>query len=121
MSLQNYREGSSDDPRGRNNSTSWQSCAGVKGEIEANIHAMKELYDDEELQGLIQVDASNKFYMLNRKNLIMNIQVLCPRIATFTYNCYSLAARMFVSGGHEILSQEGVTQGCALSMPIYAL
>ena len=28
---------------------------------------------------------------------------------------------MFVSGGHEILSQEGVTQGCVLSMPIYAL
>ena len=24
-------------------------------------------------------------------------------------------------GGVEILSQEGVTQGCALSMPIYAL
>ena len=82
---------------------------------------MKELCDDEETQGLIQVDATNAFNLLNRKNLIMNIQILCPEIATFTYNCYSMAARMFVSGGHEILSQEGVTQGCALSMPIYAL
>ena len=52
---------------------SLQSCAGVKGEIEANIHAMKELYDDEESQGRIQVDASNAFNQLNRKNLKMNI------------------------------------------------
>ena len=35
---------------------SLQSCAGVKGEIEANIHAMKELYDDELSEGRIQVD-----------------------------------------------------------------
>ena len=100
---------------------SLQSCAGVKGGIEANIHAMKELCEDEATEGLIQVDATNAFNLLNRKNMLMNIQILCPEIATFTYNCYSLAARMFVSGGHEILSQEGVTQGCALSMPIYAL
>ena len=52
---------------------SLQSCAGVKGGIEANIHAMKELYDDEESQGRIQVDASNAFNQLNRKNLKMNI------------------------------------------------
>ena len=82
---------------------------------------MKELYDDEENQGLIQVDASNAFNLLNRKNLITNIQILCPEIATFTHNYYSKAARLFVTGKHEILSQEGVTQGCALSMPIYAL
>ena len=52
---------------------SLQSCAGVKGEIEANIHAMKELYDEEESQGMIQVDASNAFNQLNRENLKMNI------------------------------------------------
>ena len=28
---------------------------------------------------------------------------------------------MCITGGLEILSQEGVTQACALSMPIYAL
>ena len=82
---------------------------------------MKELYEDEKSQGLIQVDASNPFNLIDMKNLIMNIQVLCPEIATFTYNCYSKAARIFVTGGLEILSQEGVTQSCALSMPIYAL
>ena len=57
---------------------SLQSCAGVKGGIEANIHAMKEFYDNEENQGLIQVDASNVSNLLNRKNLITNIQILCP-------------------------------------------
>ena len=35
---------------------SLQSCAGVKSEIEANIHAMKELYDDKQSEGRIQVD-----------------------------------------------------------------
>ena len=100
---------------------SLQSCTGVKGGIEANLHAIKEIYEDEENHGLIQVDASNAFNLLNRKNLIKNIQILCPEIATFTHNCYANAARLFVTGGYEILSQEGVTQGCALSMPIYAL
>ena len=61
------------------------------------------------------------FNLLNRKNLIMNIQVLCPEIATFTYNSYSKEESMCITGGLEILSQEGVTQACALSMPIYAL
>ena len=46
---------------------------------------------------------------------------MCPEIATFTYNSYSKEARICVTGGLEILSQEGVTQACALSMPIYAL
>ena len=45
---------------------SLQSCAGVKGGIEANIHAMKEMYDDEGSQGPIQADASNAFNLLNK-------------------------------------------------------
>ena len=58
------------------NAGSLQSCAGVKGGIEANIHAVEELYDDEESQDLIQMNASNVFNRLNRKNLLMNIHVL---------------------------------------------
>ena len=62
---------------------SLQLCSGVKGGIEANIHAMRAIYDDADTHGLIQIDARNAFNMLNRKNLIQNIKILCPELATY--------------------------------------
>ena len=100
---------------------SLQLCSGVKGGIEANIHAMRAIYDDADTHGLIQIDARNAFNMLNRKNMIQNIKILCPELATYCLNCYINDARLFVTGGLEILSREGVTQGDPISMALYAL
>ena len=98
-----------------------QLCAGQEGGSEAAIHAMVDIIRDEECEGLIQVDANNAFNTINRKVLLNNIYYLCPEIAIFTSNCYSIPARLFVVGGVEIESKEGTTQGDPIAMPIYAI
>ena len=98
-----------------------QLCVGHEGGVEAGIHGMKEIYDDEETQGVIQVDANNAFNTINRGVLLHNIRVLCPELATFANNCYTEPARLFVTGGLEIPLSEGTTQGCPAAMPMYAI
>ena len=47
--------------------------------------------------------------------------MICPEIATFVHNCCIRPARLFVTGGIEISSEEGSTQGCPVAMPLYAV
>ena len=82
---------------------------------------MRTIYEDVNTHGLIQIDARNAFNLLNRKNMIQNIRILCPELAKYCSNCYINDARLFVTGGLEILSREGVTQGDPISMALYAL
>jgi len=42
-----------------------QTCGGQQAGIEAAIHAMHEIYNKEEYEGLLLVDASNAFNSLN--------------------------------------------------------
>ena len=98
-----------------------QLCAGQKSGCEAGIHAMSDIYDDEETHGVIQVDANNAFNTINRKMFLQNISIICPEISTFITNCYQKPARLFVVGGIEILSQEGTTQGDPTAMYVYGL
>ena len=55
------------------------------------------------------VDAENAFNSINRKALLHNIEYLCPVIATFVYNWYTKAARLFIIGGKEWRLREGTT------------
>ena len=98
-----------------------QLCVGQPGGSEVAIHAMEEIFADDNTHGLIQVDANNAFNTINRKVLMHNIHVLCPEIATFTINCYMKPARHFVIGGVELSSCKGSTQGDPIAMPIYAI
>ena len=50
-----------------------------------------------------------------------NIPCLCPALAQVFSNTYSQPACLFISGGGEILSQEGTCQGDPLAMAIYAV
>ena len=98
-----------------------QMCVSSEGGAEAAVHAMCDIFSEGSCQGAIQVDANNAFNSINRKVLLHNVKVLCPPIATFTHNCYSVPSRLFVTGGVEIESQEGTTQGDPIAMPIYAI
>ena len=82
---------------------------------------MKKIFDEEGTDGIILVDAANAFNCLNRKTALHNIQYLCPPFAIVLINTYRLRARLFLSGGGEILSEEGTTQGCTLAMPFYGI
>ena len=98
-----------------------QLCAGQQAGCEAAVHAMSEIFDDERTDALLLVDATNAFNSINRKVMLHNIQYLCPAMATYTYNCYAKASRLFVQGGKEITSAEGTTQGDPIAMPLYAV
>ena len=98
-----------------------QMCVGQEGGCEAGVHAMHDMFQEENSHGIIQVDANNAFNVINRQVLLQNIQILCPAISTFLRNCYLKPARLFVIGGVEISSDEGTTQGAPTAMPTYAV
>ena len=60
-----------------------QLCAGQKAGCEAGIHAMVEIFQDENVHGIIQVDASNAFNRINRKVMLKNLEVICPELAIY--------------------------------------
>ena len=98
-----------------------QVCAALEGGCEAAVHAMRDFFSHEDTEGILLVDAANAFNNLNRKAALHNMKFLCPALATILTNTYQSPTRMFVSGGGEVLSSEGTTQGDPLGMAIYAL
>ena len=98
-----------------------QAATGLHGGAEAAIHAMKTIFEKDDTEGVILVDASNAFNSLNRHAALHNIQILCPNFATILINTYRLPTRLIILGAKYILSTEGTTQGDNLSMSFYAL
>ena len=94
-----------------------QLCAGQPAGIDAAIHAMVWIFDDDNTQAILLVDASNAFNNLNRKTALHNIGIVCPSLATILRNSYSDNADLCV-GGEVLASQEGTTQGEPLAMSI---
>lgn len=98
-----------------------QLCVGQMGGCEAAVHAMADIFDDEETEAVLLVDASNAFNSINRNVMLHNITILCPYLATFVNNCYSSHIRLFAIGGIEISSSEGTTQGDPIAMALYGI
>lgn len=93
----------------------------MRSGCEVAVHASVDLFAEEENHGLLQIDASNAFNSINRAVTPHNVNILCPEFATYIQNCYQSPARLFVSGGIEIRSNEGTTQGDPVAMCIYAI
>ena len=98
-----------------------QVCAGLKSGAEAAIHAMHGIFDADNADAVLLIDASNAFNSLNRASALHNVAVLCPTLATYATNTYSAPARHFVTGGKELKSADGTTQGDPLAMNFYAI
>ena len=94
-----------------------QLCAGQDGGCEAAVHGMKSIFDDEECEGALLVDANNAFSSLNRATTLHNAQILCP---SSNQHIYRMNVEHFVDN-EVILSKEGTTQGDPLAMAMYAL
>ena len=100
---------------------SLQVCTGHKSGSEAAVHAMRSIFDADDTDVVLLIDASNAFNSLNRAAALHNISVLCPSIATYVINTCPRHARLFVMGGKELLSVEGTTQGDPVAMSLYAV
>ena len=100
---------------------SLQVCAGQDAGAEAAIHAMYDLFQQDETEAVLLVDAENAFNSTNRKAMPHNISITCPILSTFVSNCYLVPARLFILGNEEIKSTEGTTQGDPTAMGAYAL
>ena len=102
-------------------SGSLQVCAGHKSGSEAAIHAMRELFEHDNSDAVLLIDASNAFNSLNRAAALYNNRVLCPSIATYVIITYREPERLFIVSGQELRSSEGTTQGDPLAMSLYAI
>ena len=104
-----------------------QTCTGIESGIEAAIHAMKSIFDEQQTEGTLLIDATNAFNSLNRGVALHNIKVLCPTFHRFLANIYQSPSRLFISSGssdtppHCILSEEGATQGDPAAMAMYSI
>ena len=95
-----------------NASGAMQVCAGQKSGGEAAIHAMRNIFEADETDAGLLVDASNAFSSQKKTAALNNIRVLCPLIATYATNTYRVPTRLFVVGDGELKSAEGTTQQC---------
>ena len=72
-----------------------QTCAEIQVFIEAAIHAMRKIFNDEETEGILLVDAKNAFNAMNREAALHNVQYSYPALATFVKNIYGSEAELF--------------------------
>ena len=99
-----------------------QVCAGIEGGCEAAIHSMREIFEDEENEAALLIDATNAFNAANRCATLHNISILCPAFYTYLCNTYRMVIRLFIPAwAKEIGSFKGTTQGDPAAMPMYAL
>ena len=82
---------------------------------------MSQVFDEEETDGTLLIDATNRFNQMNRSVAMHNIQITCPVMSKCVINTYQSPSRLFVCGSGETLSQEGNTQGDPLAMPWYSV
>ena len=95
-----------------------QLCGRQIADIEAAVHSVVKLFDDNKTEAILLVDASNAFNSLNRATALMNIRKVCPPFFTVLINVYCESTELYL-GANTLLSQEGTTQGDP--MPFYAL
>ena len=89
-----------------------QVCAGHLLGCEAAVHAMHQVFQSPNTEGVILVDASNAFNYLNRETALRNILYLSPPLAKILVNTYRDNVQLFIDGD-TLFSQEGTTQGDA--------
>ena len=95
-----------------------QTCV---GQNVGTVHAMKNLFQKEDIEAVLLVDADNAFNRINRQAALHNINILCPSFSTILHNTYGMAIRLFITGEGELSSTEGTTQGDPLAMAMYML
>ena len=58
---------------------------------------MRSIFNADETDAVLLIDASNAFNALNGAAALHNIQVLCPTLATYMIKTYRQPERLFIS------------------------
>ena len=85
-----------------------QTCAGHDAGSEAAICAMRAIFEDNNTQAALLVDATNAINLVNLHAALHNISVLYPSFSTILRNTYA-PIRLFITGEGELASTEGTT------------
>ena len=75
-------------------SGSLQVCVGHKSGGEVAIYAIRNIFEADETDAVLLIDASNAFNALNRAAALHNIRVLFPTLATYVINTYRQPERL---------------------------
>ena len=78
------------------------------------------MYDSEEVEGVLCVDATNAFNSLNKELALRNNLHLRPSFERLVTNTYRFDCSLFIDGDC-IFSCEGTTQGDPLAMSMFAV
>ena len=87
-------------------SGSLQLCAGQKSGSEAAILAMHAVFESDDTDAVLLIDASNAFNALNRAAALHNIRILCPIIAVYAINTYRQPAGYLSLAGKRSCQQK---------------
>ena len=92
----------------------------MSGGVEAAkaIDGIRNIFNQEDTEAMILVDAANAFNNLNRNASLLNMDAICPEFTKYYYKI-----QLYVNGmddGRYILSEEGSTQGDNAAMNLYA-
>ena len=106
-----------------------QVCAGQQAGGEAAIHAMREIFEHEDCEAVLLVDAKNAFNTLKRSTMLHNINIKCPTLGMYAENTYNKPSDLYIDNNTNnngcsvsvIKSMEGTTQGDPIAMAMYAL
>ena len=92
-----------------------QDAAGQQAGCESAVHAMKEIFVNPDMKGILLVDANDAFNNLNRNAALLNIKSICPFLSKILINTYRNSANLYVDG-ETLQSNEGITQGDPMAM-----
>lgn len=73
--------------------------AGLRSGGEAAIHAMHSIFEDNDMDAVLLIDASNAYNSLNRDAALGNTRILCPSISIYAINTYREPVRLFFISG----------------------
>ena len=98
-----------------------QTKTELQGGEEAAPHSMRQIFEQEDTDGVILVKRSNAFNSLNRNAALHNTRIICPEYSIVPISAYRSPVRMFILGKGELPSVENTTQGNNLAMSFYTL